>query len=77
MNSVHFMIQDLSAVIWDLAVKHWVIVVQVRKCGLENVQYMDFLMHKKWFLKSRMENFSDGHYLKVIWNSFGHYLFLN
>ena len=27
------MIQGLSAVIWDVAVKHWVIVVQVRKCG--------------------------------------------
>ena len=33
MNSVHFMIQGLSAVIWDVALKHWVIVVQVRKCG--------------------------------------------
>lgn len=33
MNSVHFMIQGLSAVIRGVAVEHWSIAVQVRKGG--------------------------------------------
>lgn len=81
MNSVHSIIHILSAVIWGVAEKYWVILVQLKKgaswkCTMYELSNAEEVLPQPEIKNGQLYQFPDGQYLKVIWKSFEHYFFL-
>lgn len=71
MNSVNSMIQSLSAVIWGVVEKYWVILVQLRKgrswkCNIYELSNAEEVLPAWNEQCKNLVNFYDGKYLKVI-----------